>query len=65
VAPTPIPKRAKRGAAKPGAKKAGKKAAAKGVTAKAAATIETIVVDLLKANGAPMAVPEILATIKK
>jgi len=55
--------RAKRSAAKPATKKARKKAAAK----KAAATgsIESVVVDLLKANGAPMAVPEILATIKK
>jgi hypothetical protein len=65
VAPTPIPRRAKRVAAKSGTKKAQKKAAAKGATAKAAATIETIVVGLLKANGAPMAVPEILASIKK
>lgn len=57
--------RAKRGAAKPGTKKARKKAAATNATAKPAATIENVVVDLLKANGAPMAVPEILATIKK
>lgn len=58
-------KRAKRASAKPGAKKARKKASAKTVPATGAPTIETIVVDLLKANGAPMAVPEILAIIKK
>jgi hypothetical protein len=58
-------KRAKRPAAKPAAKKARKKAAAAKATAKPATTVETVVVDLLKANGAPMAVPEILATIKK
>lgn len=55
----------KRATAKPGTKKVRKNAAAKKATAKPAATIETVVVDLLKANGAPMAVPEILATIKK
>ena len=59
----PAPKRAKRTAAKSGAKKAGKKASAK--MAPATGSIESVVVDLLKANGAPMAVPEILATIKK
>lgn len=56
-------KRAKRAAAKPGAKKTSKQA----VTKKAPSTgsIESVVIELLKANGAPMAVPEILATIKK
>ena len=58
-------KRATRATAKPGAKKARKKAAANGATPKPAATVETVVVGLLKANGAPMAIPEILATIKK
>ncbi|MBK8285803.1 MAG: hypothetical protein IPK97_13550 [Ahniella sp.] len=57
--------RGKRPAAQPATKKARKKAAAKGATAKPATTVETVVVDLLKAKGAPMAVPEILATIKK
>lgn len=56
-------RRAKRGTAKPGAKKAGKKVGAEMATA--TGSIESVVVDLLKANGAPMAVPEILATIKK
>jgi hypothetical protein len=56
---------AKRGAAKPSAKKARKTAGAKSALATSVPTIETIVVDLLKANGAPMAVPEILAAIKK
>lgn len=59
------PKRAKRATAKPGAKKAVKKAAAKKAPATGSPSIETVVVDLLKANGAPMAVPEILATIRK
>ncbi len=54
----PAPKRAKRAAAKDGAKKA----AAKKLPA--TGSIESVVIDLLKANGAPMAVPEILATIK-
>jgi hypothetical protein len=58
-----VGKRAKRGAAKPGAKKAGEKAAAKQTPA--TGSIESVVVNLLKANGAPMAIPEILATIKK
>jgi predicted nucleic acid-binding Zn-ribbon protein len=57
------PKRAKRPASKPAAKKARKKVAAK--KAPATGSIESVVVDLLKAKGAPMAVPEILATIKK
>lgn len=65
VAKPTAKKRAKRAAAKPGAKKARKKASAKTAPATGAPTIETIVVDLLKANGAPMAVPEILAAIKK
>ncbi len=57
------PKRAKRPTAKPGAKKVRKKADA--MKAPATGSIESVVVDLLKANGTPMAVPEILATIKK
>lgn len=59
-------KRTKRPAAKPATKKAGKKAAATKTPAAAGSpSIETVVLDLLRANGAPMAVPEILATIKK
>lgn len=57
-------KRAKRPAAKPGAKKAWKKAGAMKAPA-VSSTIETVVVNLLKANGAPMTTPEIVATIKK
>jgi predicted nucleic acid-binding Zn-ribbon protein len=57
------PKPAKRTAAKPAKKRAGQKAAAKRVPA--TGSIESVVIDLLRANGAPMAVPEILATIKK
>ncbi len=58
----PDAKRAKR-AAKPAKKRARKKAGAK--KAPATGSIESVVIDLLKANGAPMAVPEILASIKK
>ena len=58
-------KRAKRAAAKPAAKKARRKADATKAPATSAPTIETIVLDLLKANGAPMALQDIMATIKK
>ncbi len=58
-------KRAKRATPKPGTKKAGKKAAAKKAPATGTPSIEAVVIDLLTANGAPMAVPEILDTIKK
>jgi predicted nucleic acid-binding Zn-ribbon protein len=56
-------KRTKRSSAKPVAKKARKKAGAKKTPS--TGSIETVVLDLLKANGAPMTIPEILATIKK
>jgi uncharacterized protein (DUF4415 family) len=49
------PKRAKHGAAKPAKKSAGTKAAAK--KAPATASIESVVIDLLKANGAPWPFP--------
>ncbi len=58
-------KRVKRAAAKPGAKKARKMTAANSAPAAGAPTIENIVLDLLKAHGAPMTTPEIVATIKK
>ncbi len=58
-------KRAKRATTKPGAMKASKKAAAKKAPATGSPSIESVVIDLLKANGAPMAVSEILAMIKK
>jgi len=65
VAKRAAPKRAKRAAAKPVTKKDRKKAGANTAPGTGAPTIEAVVVKLLKANGAPMAVPEILATIKK
>jgi hypothetical protein len=65
VAKPPVPKRAKRAAAKPDAKTARKKTGAKKAPATGSPTIETIVADLLRANGAPMTTPEIVATIKK
>jgi hypothetical protein len=66
VAKPVVGKRAQRPAAKPGTKKARKNAAAtKAPATDGTPTIETVVIDLLKANGAPMAVPEILAAIKK
>lgn len=58
-------KRAKRSSAKPATKKARKKTGAKKTPATGSPSIETVVVDLLKANGAPMTIPEIVATIKK
>lgn len=58
-------KRANRAAARPGTKKGSRKATAKKASATGSPSIEAVVVDLLKANGAPMAVPEILAVIKK
>lgn len=64
TAKSAAPKRAKRAAAKPGKKKA----MAKAVAAKARATgstLETAVLDLLKANGTSMTIPEMVAAIKK
>ena len=59
------PKRAKRVAAKPAKRMAKKKAGAKKAPASGSPTIETVVLDLLKANGAPMAFQDVLAAIKK
>ncbi len=63
---------ARKAAAKRGAKKAGRKVAAKAakgskkkVAAKGRATIESVVVDLLKKAGEPVAFKDLLATIKK
>lgn len=58
------PKRAKGSRPKPSMKKVAKTAASAKAPA-TGATIETVVLDLLKANGAPMTTPEIVATIKK
>jgi len=60
---------AKTAAAKRGAKKAGRKVAAKAskktAPAKGRATIESVVVDLLKKAGEPVVFQDLLATIKK
>jgi hypothetical protein len=53
-----------RSAAKPAAKKARNQVAAK-PRKSGGASIESVVIDLLRANGAPMAFRDVLATIKK
>jgi hypothetical protein len=54
----------KRASTRPAAKKARAQAAAK-PRKSGGASVEAVVIDLLKANGAPMAFQDVLATIKK
>jgi hypothetical protein len=54
----------RRASAKPSVKKVRKPVAAK-PRRSGGASVEAVVIDLLKANGAPMAFQDVLATIKK
>jgi len=65
VAKPAAPSRTKRAAAMLGAWKTRMKAAVTNAAATGRPLVESVNFDQLKANGAPMAIPEILATIKK